>query len=138
MRVGGGSSIAQVRPLAIVGIVHGVLLTLLGGMYVLVGAVMASAPPDGRHGNEPPPAFMGVVFVAFALVHVAPGVLQIIAGVRLLREKGRGLAIAAFASGLLSMIGCYCGPSAVALAVWGIIVLNSAEVRARFASPGGE
>ncbi len=133
LRAGGGTRWStQVPVLSIVTIVHGVLVTLLGAVYLMLAVLLAFAPSETRHAGDPPPEFMFVFMTCFGLLQLLPGVLQIVAGVRLHRARGRAFAMIALASGMVTMLGCYCFATSVLLAVWGLIVLNDAEVRAQF------
>jgi hypothetical protein len=81
--------------------------------------------------------FSGIVLGAFgllAVLQVVPGALQVWAGYRARTFRSRGLALGALIAGLASSLGCYCAPTALALMVWGIVVLRDPDVRARFAA----
>lgn len=130
----------HLKPLAIVLMVHGGLI-LLGGMFALAyGAAMAGALPSmsqpiSAHG---PAALTGAVLV-WALVgegalHLMVGALQGWAGWRIRQYRSRWLGLTALLAGLLTMLGCYCLPTSVALLVWGLIVLLNPAVVERFDS----
>src|SRR5205823_5880308 len=59
------------------------------------------------------------------------GLLRIVAGLFNIRYRRRGLGIAALAVGLVTMMTAYCAPTAIGLAVYGLIVyLNEPVVLA--------
>ena len=82
-------------------------------------------------------AVMVGAFSVIGLVHMVPGVLQVWAGVQLRAFRARGLALAGLGGGLVTVLGCYCSPTSIAMLVWGLIVLMHEDVRARFAAAGG-
>lgn len=136
-RVGGPASrVRQVKVLGAVTIGHGVLISLVGLGYALVVGFAAFVPPAG---DQPPPpaAFFFVMGGCFGATHLIPGILQIIAGVKLLSHRGRTLAIVAYASGILTVAGCYCMMTSMMLAVWGLVLLLDREVQAHFDRPEG-
>jgi hypothetical protein len=54
-------------------------------------------------------------------------------GIRMLKFRGRTLGIVALSSGLLSIAGCYCLPTAIGLFIYGLIVLLNEPVKRAFA-----
>lgn len=134
--------VAHVEPLAIALIVHGVLSAGTGLYYLVFGTFFAHglstttpAPEAEAHPlDELLPGMMLGAFGLLALVQLLPGVLQVGAGLLARRYRGWALTLVALGAGLLTVFGCYCGPSSVALFVWGVLVLRDADVRARFAA----
>jgi hypothetical protein len=130
----------QVQWLAVVTMVHGGLLLLwaiglvVSGLYlgVAMGGVETTQP------DAPPPEFMAGVFggatLFMAFGQLVPGVLQLAAGWYMLSFRYRPLAIVAFLAGLSSITGCYCLPTSILLAIWGLIVIFDRDVGARFAA----
>jgi hypothetical protein len=136
--------VAHVPPLAITMMVHGVLTAGLGVYYLVFGTFFAGSiwsVPASEQAAEPVdellPGIMLGAFVFLGMVQILPGVLQIWAGYRARTFHSRGLALAALIVGLAPALGCYCGPTSVALLVWGVIVLRDPDVRARFAASSG-
>ena len=76
---------------------------------------------------------MLAVYGSMGLVSLVIGVLGIWAGIRMLKFRGRTLGIVALSSGLLSMFGCYCLPTAIGLFIYGLIVLLNEPVKRAFA-----
>ena len=75
---------------------------------------------------------MLAVYGSMGLVSLVIGVLGIWAGIRMLKFRGRTLGIVALSSGLLSIAGCYCLPTAIGLFVYGLIVLLNEPVKRAF------
>jgi hypothetical protein len=65
---------------------------------------------------------LGVMWACVSVPAVVTGVVRMVAGVFNLRYKRRVLGITALGLGLLTMLTCYCAPTGVALAVYGLIV----------------
>ena len=132
--------VAQVPALGIVMAIHGALMSLLGAVYVVYGFVLAYVLQDlPKTGDGPKdavsdmmPGLLAGGMAGVALVHVVPGLVQAFAGLRVYRFRSRTLAIVALAAGLVSVVGCYCAPTTVALLVWGMIVLFDGAVQTRF------
>ncbi len=139
-RLSRGRFVAQVPILAVAMMVHGALTAGMGLYYLVFGGFFAanlgtSTPrPEEGPGAE---LFAGLMFGALgviAVAHLVPGVLQLWAGWRARTYRSRVLAFLALGSGLLTLIGCYCAPTSLGLAVWGVIVLAGEAVRDRFAA----
>jgi hypothetical protein len=132
--------LGQVRLVAAFSIAHGVILLLVALMYLLVGGMFLAAPelrtPQGP--DDPPVEMIFGLIAMLALVHLIPAILQIVAGIQLFRVRGRWLALIAFVSGVGTFMGCYCIPTSVALAIWGMVVLGNAQVRAAFEARQGK
>ena len=73
------------------------------------------------------------IYGSMGLISLVIGVLGIWAGIRMLKFRGRILGIVALSSGLLSIAGCYCLPTAIGLFVYGLIVLLNEPVKRAFA-----
>lgn len=72
------------------------------------------------------------MYGSMGLVSLVIGVLGIWAGMRMIKFKGRTLGFVALSSGLLSIAGCYCFPTAIGLFIYGLIVLLNASVKRAF------
>lgn len=130
-------AVGQLNVFGILMIVHGALLILMGLMD-LVGIAMV--PSLGMNlGNDPSmaqsplgegglTAIMFGVYGALSLAHIIPAGLQIFAGIRVLKHRSRTLAIVALSAGLLSLFGCYCAPTSLALFVYGLVLLLRGDV----------
>jgi hypothetical protein len=135
-----GRFVGQVPMLGTVMIVHGVLVGGLGLYLLVFGGFFAQSvatTPASTTSVDAIDAVMVGAFSVIGLVHMVPGVLQVWAGVQLRAFRSRGLALAGLGAGLVTVLGCYCSPTSIAMLVWGLIVLMHEDVRARFAAAGG-
>jgi hypothetical protein len=80
---------------------------------------------------------LAILMAIISVPALLAGVLQIIAGVFNLRYRRRGLGIAALATGLLALVTGYCAPSAIALAIYGLIVYLNEPVAIAFSMGDG-
>ena len=134
--------VPHVEWLAIVTIVHGTLM-LMVAIFMLVylgifGAALAEQDPGASQAI--PSEFFGIMGGFGLLMSAAlalPGALQIAAGWYMRTFRYRWLSLLSLAAGLLlsviSCVGVYCIPTALALTIWGAIVLFDASVVRRFA-----
>lgn len=76
---------------------------------------------------------VGAVLVVFAL-----GALKVFAGTRNLQYRNRGLGVIALFTGLLSLLPCFCLPSALAIMVYGLVVYQHRNVKRAFAARQAE
>ena len=63
---------------------------------------------------------------------LAAAVLHVVAGLRNWRFRGRILGIVALAAGMVTVLTCYCLPTAMALGIYGLIVYLNGEVSDAF------
>jgi hypothetical protein len=115
----------HVRVVAILMIVQGALELLAGIFLAVMACIMPMIVSSANNANRPPEDFVWVVvamYGGFAAVAFLVAGLHIAAGVRNLRFHGRTLGIVALSCGLLSIFTCYCLPTAVLLAIYGLIV----------------
>ncbi|HEV7221260.1 MAG TPA: hypothetical protein VGN42_01065 [Pirellulales bacterium] len=122
---------SQVPLVAILMMVQGGFELLFAVLLLVMAVVMPTSMMAGAAGGPAPaqgpsPAVMasvigGVYLVLGALVSIA-GVLKLTAGFRNYRYRGRTLGIVALFSGLATVFGCYCFPTALALLIYGLIV----------------
>lgn len=136
--------IRQVPVVAILMIVQGGLEIIAGIFYAAMGPFMMkmmsfaneNVPPEAAMQNQQPPEEMMWVLVAvyggMGAVAIICGLLKVVAGIRNLSYKGRVLGFVALGSGLLSSITCYCAPTAIGLAVYGLIVYANSDVARAF------
>lgn len=133
----------HVMALSILTIVQGSLVTLYGiGLAVLAFVMPAVIQAQGGMPRQagipaaPMPAgvewMMLALYGSMGLVSLVIGVLGIWAGIRMIKFRGRTLGIVALSSGLLSIVGCYCLPTAIGLFVYGLIVLLNPSVKRAF------
>jgi hypothetical protein len=82
--------------------------------------------------NQPAIWIMPVVYGGMAAVALVSSVLHVTAGLRNYCFRGRTLGIVALACGMLTVLTCYCFPTAAALGVYGLIVYLNPEVSEAF------
>ncbi len=129
----------QVPVIGILMIVQGVLELLLGlfmfgmaGFFPVIMAMDRGMGP-GQGPGAPPVWIISIVYVVFGLAISIPGILRIYAGYNVYRFRRRILAIVANCLGFVSLITCYCAPTAIALGVYSLIVLLQPSVVYAFA-----
>ena len=134
----------HVMALGILMIIQGALNALCGfgaaALAFVVPALMkAQAGMPGRPGMPPqqmPPEMEWVMIVIYGgagLVLLSTGILVIWGGIRVMKFRSYTLGIVALSSGLLAIFGCYCAPTAIALFIYGLIVLLNPQVKEAFA-----
>src|SRR5262245_55124047 len=112
----------QVWTLAICQIVQGAL----EGVW---GLVFAISPADSPNGDA---TVVIALFVAGLLISLL-GLCRIGVGIANLFLRGRVAGMAVLCVGLLSSLSCCCGPSSLALCLYGLIQYGDPEVRRLFA-----
>lgn len=134
----------HVTALSILTIVQGSLVTLFGLGLMAMALVMpamlkaqAEMRPQPRMPARPPmPEHVELtllfVYGGMGVISLVIGVLGIWAGIRMLKFRGRTLGFVALSSGLLTIAGCYCLPTAIGLFIYGLIVLLNEPVRRAF------
>jgi hypothetical protein len=133
-----GRFVSQVPMLGVVMIVHGVLVGGLGLYLLVFGGFFAQSVASAPAAPQDPFAGFMVGAISFiGLLHMVPGVLQVWAGLRVRAYRSRGLGFVALGLGLVTVLGCYCSPTSIALLIWGAIVLVHEDVSARFAATRG-
>jgi hypothetical protein len=133
----------QVPVVAILMIVQGVLEILMGGLLVVIAAIITPLMEEAMRqqpGGPPPgmPLMPGdfatlamAIYLVMGIAALLAAPLRIIAGIRNLRYRGRGLGITALFVGGLSMATCYCAPTSLGVMIYGLIVyFNESTARA--------
>lgn len=116
----------------------GSLFAMLYGVIYGAMAVMPMASPEMSDSSDAEGlvAMMGglsAIFILLALVIFALGVLKVVGGIYNYRYRKRTLGLVAVASAIASLFTCYCAPTGIALAVYGLIVYTRDPVRKAFA-----
>lgn len=133
----------QVQVVSILMIVNGSLVSLMGLYLTVMGPVMyflmQSSPTPPPTPGMPGwfPTFMvvlPVVYVVLGLASLTTAVLNIVAGIRCLRFRGRTFALVALLSNILPVFTCYCLPTCIGMMVYGLIVFFQADVAYAFAA----
>ena len=123
--------VGQVKIVGILMIVHGIIILLVGGTIAVLGIIMMVSmpvPPGG--GFEP--YIVGGIYLALGLMLAVCGVLNAVAGVRVMAFKNRVLGLVALFSNALILMSCYCALTAVPLMVYGLVVLFNSDVARAF------
>ncbi|MCB9595785.1 MAG: hypothetical protein H6719_23890 [Sandaracinaceae bacterium] len=133
-----GKDVRHIRILAILMMIHGGLLAAMGAYYVLFGGFVLDALADipvapGDESSEFLPEILVSAFALIGLTQVGPGVVQALGGWRLFQYRGLALGWIGALGGLLGVLGCYCAPTGIALAMYATYVLSRDDVRARIA-----
>ena len=130
----------QVQVVAILMIVNGALVSIMGLFYSLMGPTMFAitqlGPPPGGGAGGPPPLdlrIMSAIYLVIGLPVMACGILNIVAGIRSLSLRGRTLALVALFSNLAPLFTCYCLFTSLPLMIYGLIVFFQADVAHAFA-----
>ena len=128
----------HVLALGILMIVQGVLELLMG--CALVGYALFMPEVFRQMQNQPgapdmPPEMLQIMPLAMGIIAVfmfLVGLATTIAGIQVMRFRWRMFGILSLIAGLGSLVSCYCLPTALALAVYGLIVLVNEPVRLAF------
>lgn len=121
-------------------IAHGVL-TLLASLFFVFYTVFFSVLDDevfDGAGTPPPGAGMELIAALYgfmALLHVVPGVMQLIAARNVFKRKNRIFVFVALGSTVLTLLPGCCAPTAIALLIYGLIVLLDHAVAGAFDRP---
>ncbi len=132
--------LAQIDWLAVTTMLHGGLMVGYGLVMTLAGGIFATSVSSGLPPEADPEVarvmvgMVAAIPILMTIVHVAAGGLQLAAGYFMRLYRFRALAIAAYVAAGVTVVGCYCLPSSILLAIWGFVVLFDRDVAARFAS----
>jgi hypothetical protein len=131
----------QVQVVAILMIVNGALVSMMGLLYTAMGPLMCTmitlVPPAGPGGPNPEDklVFSAIsgIYVVIGVPTLVCGVLNIVAGIRSLSFRNRILALVALFSNIVTVFSCYCCPTSVGLMIYGLIVFFQPDVARTFA-----
>ena len=141
-RVTPGGRVRLVPTLGILMLIHGVVLVLVSVLFLFgvgllnIGLLSVPARAPAHPGDPPPEAVLAMADVVYAVMilgALVPGIMQIFGGYFVYNGRRYRFAMAALFAGLTSMCVCYCGPTAVGLLVFGLIVLLDNDVKQEFA-----
>ncbi len=137
--------VAQVPILGVLMIIQGVLEILVSlaiAFYAFLTPMIFdqirrdAAKNGGAQPPQLPPAaenWAMIVAVILAAGILLLAVLTILCGVRIMNYRARVLGITMLLVGLLTIATCYCFPTSLALAVYGMFVLLNTSVQHAFA-----
>lgn len=135
---GGFGWVSQVRIVAILNSVQGGLELVMGlglvGVAIAVPYFIAAERAAGRGGGQPAEMewILPLAYGGLGSVFLLAGIVRIYAGIQNFRYRGRILGIVSFCLGLVSMLGCYCAPTAIGVLIYGLIVYLNPAVTAAF------
>jgi hypothetical protein len=141
----GRGLIGHVLVVAILMIVQGVLEAVMGlflfGMAFVVPMLMQTElqRSGGPTGGPSPAQFqwiqwiMGSVYGGLGLLLLVVATLRIVAGLGNMKYRRRVLGMGAMLGGMATVFSCYCAPTAIALAIYGLIVYFNPQVTLAFA-----
>jgi hypothetical protein len=129
--------VGQVQVIAILMIVQGALATLMGLILAAMGPFMFWAKQqDQRSFHDPMDETMmtvlPIVYVVLGLLVLVSAIMNVIGGVRCLKFRGRTFAIVSLFTNVIPLFTCYCAPTALAVWIYGSIVLFNHEVAEAF------
>jgi hypothetical protein len=129
--------VGQVKIVGILMVVNGFTVVLAGGTLAAFGSwVMFAmpAPPAGAGG--PPAELLTAIYIALGGMVIACGLLQVVAGYRVMTFRNRVLGLVALFLNILVFLLCNCALTAIAMMVYGLIVLFNSEVARAFEMVG--
>jgi hypothetical protein len=111
----------------------GLGLVAMGGVFPVLMRM-----GEMRGGAEgPPPEMVGWMMLAIygglGLLTLVAASLHLFAGLRNYRFRSRTLGLVALGGGLVTVFTCYCAPTSVALAVYGLVTYLNPAVSQAFA-----
>lgn len=124
-----------------------ILLMVQGGFELLGGfvagfyaffmpTIMSSMPRQGANPPPPPPQAVldGMLIggLIYAVILFALGSARIFAGVRMLKYRSYVFIMTTLFTGLLTLFTCYCFPTALVMAIYGLILLLNPSVKHAF------
>jgi hypothetical protein len=130
--------VPQVHVVSILMIVNGSLASLMGILLSVLGPAMFAMISMEQRGRPMPgdeQMLLGIisgVYLILGLLVLTAGVLNIVAGARSLKLRGRGLALTALFLNIIPLFTCYCLPTSLGLMIYGLIVFFNHEVARAF------
>ena len=125
--------VRRVPIIAILMIVHGVVAALGGiALFLLVGLFVAVPQMSEQMGASATQIFIAM-YAVIGVILILVGILQIVAGFRNYRFRGRQMGLVALGSGLLYVFTFYCAITGIPLAIVGLITYLNPVVKEAFA-----
>jgi hypothetical protein len=125
--------VGQVKVVGILMIVHGMTVAIMGVIYALASsAFMFFTPPPPPGGGGPPAELFMAIYIAIGVVIFSCGVLNSVAGYRIMNLRNRVLGLIALFANLVPLLTCYCAPTSIAMMVYGLVVLFQPDVGRAF------
>lgn len=133
--------VGHVRIFAILCVIQAGAELLMGGGLIFLGVLMPDFMRLGSQTPNPPAANPGmeamgtmilVMYVAMGAVISIVALLRIIAALRNFQFRGRVLGFVSMGTGMLTIVGVYCFPTALGLLIYGLIIFLDPAVAAAF------
>jgi hypothetical protein len=127
----GRGLVGHVPIIATLMLVLGFCELLMALFCAFFAMVMLALPPEANVGTDLrfASAFYGVISLVLGVV----GLLRLLAGYFNLTYRKRGLGIASLGVGLITVFTGFCAPTAIALAIYGLVVYFNDSVIGAFA-----
>jgi len=135
----------QIKIVAILMMINGGICLLTGLFYVAIGFAapnmfdadqikqMQAQQPGQQHLDPETLKWMMIgIYGGMGSGGIIAGLLQLPAGLRNLRYRGRTFGIVALILGMIAASTCYCAPTSIALCVYGMIVYMNNDAKAAF------
>jgi hypothetical protein len=125
--------VGQVKVVGILMLVHGVTVILFGGLRVALDAIsLGMAPPPGAGPGGVNPTIFVVISIAWGVMIAVLGVLNAVAGFRVMYFRNRVLGLVALFTHLIVLATCCCAITAMGMMIYGLIVLFQPDVSRAF------
>lgn len=129
------ASVQQVRIVAILMMIHGVLCLGVAAVLIVLAVFVPQMMEQAQQQNprQPPiPDFLLMIYYVMGIPAMISGILQIVGGIYLVQFKRRMFGIVAAIACLASASTVYCGMTAIALTVYALVILLNESVRHAF------
>lgn len=135
----GFGSVNQVRILAVLNGVQGVLELPMGLMTASMGVILPTLMKVEQQNNprpgQAPEEFLWMmtgIYLAIGIPTIIGGILRIVAAWSNFHFKRRTLGILSVCFGMVSVFSCYCAPTGIGLLIYGLILLLNPAVKHAF------
>ena len=133
-----GSSDGYIKQIPVVGILNLVQASLELMMCIMVISIapfigtMQNDPQFQNIPNAPPMEWIAIGSFIFGAVVGVIATLRLVAGIMILKKRGRVFSIVVSVLGLASVFTCYCSITSIALCVYSLVVLIQPSVIEEF------
>jgi hypothetical protein len=131
------SMFAQILAVGILQTVVGALELLIGGLLVVMAAMIPLSLQMSRRGPSPNEELsvwmVGLAYGGLGTAAVTSGCLRLISGISSFYFRRRTLMIVSLIFGLVTSLTCYCAVTATPLAIYGMIIMTSPAAKRAYA-----
>lgn len=120
--------VGQVKVVGILMMVNGGILILAGALLIAMGSLFTAVLPAAPPGGGPPATLFLIIYGVIGAIAAAVGVVNAIAGYRVMTMRSRLFGLIALFSNVGALITFYCAPTAIGMMVYGLIVLFNRDV----------